>query len=879
MAQDQLAMMPPTAAHASVQGLSKGELHQIQQCERIVQFRDAILAGVHPKIKVPAHLTKQTPTAAIPSSSNPSTPAKDATGNTAQFSQRGNSQSLTSNAHYASLPGLGNPPPTNANLPARPYGSGKTEINPIFLEKSDDLIKAELQLQRQRLERALRDEVDQRRASMKASAQSEPLADFNLSDVLSKASTIVQASTSLPATASLAANNAAASDSFDENSYYSSQHNSPDSSLRSSRADREPDAAPQSKEPTAAEQPLNRQLQVQANQSTPSGLPSSLPHASATHQAQGQASTSIPRVAASEAEVARFDRYPSVGTTQRTEGGDHTGASRSGGGSGDASRSEESGIVGPDSAERSVPAASRQDLRDSLLARQPSPLIQVRAQNISPIAPQPAHISPLATANGSGVGARDMGISQGTTAQVAALRNEPNTISSPDSSPQGGRNGERRKGKKKKNNMGKKAARQAPEAEPYIKPEPRSPSPMSAPSFVRPSKRPRRQEEEEPRYAQSEHQFSRSYRGDEAGPVYETQEYRPRPVSQAVVASDYGYGREYVEDPRVPGTTEYIRRVQSPGVYAVHTAPGEVQATSPASVDRYGREPPRYYRDGYEVTRMSARPLADRGRSRSPVMRERGSPLMGPPKGPTTRVVVDPASGRRYYEPVPTIRQSVVPPLRPGEEVLYERAPLRAESRRPVPDQLDDDVLYQRTSPIYAPPRRVVTQPEYAVSDPHRAYRQREYSTRPIAPPPGEEYIQVRSGTERRVLDDAPREYMIRSTTARPAETIRYELPREYGRVQSVRPDQLPVQDYGAAAMYPEARREVIQPGARSYSVRPAAEPHLVRREYSARPIEQQYYGQPVPARGETEVAYVERPRVAPPEVYYPEEAPRQMYR
>ncbi|KAK1720721.1 LOW QUALITY PROTEIN: hypothetical protein BDP67DRAFT_500683 [Colletotrichum lupini] len=816
MAQGQLASLPPLA-NGTFSGLSRDELHQIQQYERIVQFRDAILAGSHSKIKVPAQLASQTSTPAIASSSNPSTPAKETNGSTAQVYQAGNLQSK--------------PAPANANLPARPFvGSGKTEINPIFLQKSDDLIKAEIQLQRQRLERALRDEVDQRRASMKASAQSEPLADFDLSDVLSKALTLVQAAAPSSVNATLAAANiSAASDSVDENSYYSSQVNSPDSSHRSSRGGNDAEVTAQTQKASTTGQPFEDQAQVQAKQKTQAGLQSSRLHASATHQPQGQALSSNPsqsRPVPSRPDAApEFSRYPSVGTTQRMDMGDNTGLSTSGGGSGNTSRSEESGVMDlDDSADRSVPAAGQQQLRESMLARQPSPLIQVRAHNISPLAPQPSHVSPLAMARGQAADAQDLTIPQGTTAQVAALRNEPNIISSPDSSPQGDRSGEKRKGKKKKN--GKRAARQAPD-EPYIKAEPRSPSPMNAPSFIRPQKRQRRQGDEEPRYAQPERQFSRSYREEGAAPMYDTQEYRPRPASQAAAIGDYG---EYIEEPRVISGAEYVRHVPSPGVYAVHAAPSEVYATSPASVDRYGREPARYYRD---VTRMSTRPMTDRARSRSPIMRERASPLMGPPKAP---VVVDPATGRRYYEP-PTV--SVAPsPLRPGEpEVIYERAPIRAESRRPGPPPRDDD----RTSPVYAAPRRVVTQPE-----------QRE----PMAPP-GQEFIPARGDMEqRRIIEEAPREYMMRATTARPAETA---LPREYGRVQSI-----PIQDYASAPMHPDPRREMIQPGPR---VRPA-EPQVLRREYSARPVEQQpYYGQP------PEVSYIDRP------VYYTDEASRPVYR
>ncbi|TDZ16607.1 hypothetical protein Cob_v010530 [Colletotrichum orbiculare MAFF 240422] len=849
MAHSELA--PTSAIAAQVPGLvlSKDDSHQIQQYERILQFRDAILAGAHPKIKLPTHLAKHTPSASA--SSNPSTPAKETSGVTPQKAQAENLPPFASSTPVASsLPGLGNLPPTNANLPQRSFGSRSTEINPIFLEKSDDLIKAEIQLRRQRLERALRDEVDQRRASQKASSQSEPLVDLDLSDVLSKALTLVQATSSLPANITLAAaNNSAASDSFDENSYYSSQHNSPDSSTRSYRVERGLGPASQAHLSSKPLQPPESESQTQRVQPD---LPVSHPPSSAAHQPQGRAPTLMPARAQAvldRPEPAPCDRSPSVGTTQRTQPGDTLGESTSG---------------------------DRQQRRnDSLLVRQPSPLIQVRAPNISLVAPQPSHVSPLATAGAAAVGVQGMNISQGTTAQVAALRNQPNIISSPDSSPQGGRNGDRRKGKKKKN-QNRKAARQAPEAEPYIKPEPRSPSPINAPSFVRPQKRQRRQVEDEPRYAQPERQPSRAYRDEGAASFYEGQDYRPRPASQMVMR-DYGYARSYVDDTRAPSGTEFVRQVQSPGMYAVHAAPSEIYATSPASTERY-REPARYYRDGYEVTRVSSRSHPDPERSRSPVMRERPSPQMGPPRAPPSRVVMDPVSGRRYFEPAGVVRPSVAPPpLRPGEpEMIYERPPVRAESRRPGLDPHDDEVLYQRTSPIYAAPRGVVTQPEYAASDPRRGHRQREYSTRPMVPPV-EDFVQVRSGTERRVVE-MPREYLMRATTARPPETERYDIAREYGRVQSVRPEQFPMQDYAAAPMHPEALRDVVQPGARSYSVRPAAEPHVLRREYSVRPAEhyQHYYGQPVPARGEAEVSYIERPRVAVPDVYYADELPRQ---
>ncbi len=107
-------------------------------------------------------------------------------------------------------------------------------------------------------------------------------------------------------------------------------------------------------------------------------------------------------------------------------------------------------------------------LLNAALAQRDSPL--VRAHNLSPIAPQPAHISPLAS---------------GAHAQVAALRRDlPATASSPESSSHGNKRAEKRNKQKKK--------RKATDVvTPYIKPEPISPEPMSAPALARPQKRQR----------------------------------------------------------------------------------------------------------------------------------------------------------------------------------------------------------------------------------------------------------------------------------------------------------------------------------------------------------------------------------------------------
>ena len=100
----------------------------------------------------------------------------------------------------------------------RPPASA-SEFNPVLLTKSDDLLRAEVALQRQRLEKVLRDQFEQKRLdSRKKPAPAEAKPDFDAAALLAKA---------VESTKSMAAKDDSASDSFDENSFYSSR--APDS--------------------------------------------------------------------------------------------------------------------------------------------------------------------------------------------------------------------------------------------------------------------------------------------------------------------------------------------------------------------------------------------------------------------------------------------------------------------------------------------------------------------------------------------------------------------------------------------------------------------------------------------------------------------------
>ncbi|KAH6607427.1 hypothetical protein Trco_003740 [Trichoderma cornu-damae] len=215
-------------AHAKAPAPTEEEAKEIQECQKIVQLGDAIISGNHPSIKIPPGLTALSD----PASGDARAPSKP--NEVDARPQAPEASSASTQAQNPSLP----QPPADADAKAadsqhsKPVGAGATEINPILLEKSDELVRAEIQLQRQRLERSLRDEVEQRRVSKQVHA--EPAVELDLPDVLAKAQTLVQ-STTIPfsAVGGLTANHEAATDSVDDNTFYSSQHETPESNLTS----------------------------------------------------------------------------------------------------------------------------------------------------------------------------------------------------------------------------------------------------------------------------------------------------------------------------------------------------------------------------------------------------------------------------------------------------------------------------------------------------------------------------------------------------------------------------------------------------------------------------------------------------------------------
>lgn len=868
-----------TREHVSlVASLTPDEVRELREYDKLLRFRDQVVGGSHPRIK-PTHLLGKTtqsinppsgPAAtrnAVPTAPSQPAAAKKAVNNDRPVinnlqAHQANQQRVQVNM-TSSLPGLG----TLSGVPTGPraLGSAKPEINPVLLEKSDDLIRAEIQLQRQRVERSLKEQLEQRRVANKASEQ---LAELDVADIMAKALSLVLATPPAQSTDDTAANAPASSDSFDDNTFYSSRHDTPESNMVSRLPDESGD------EEMRESSPYEPELDME-----PTGPPPALPAQSIPGVAPPQqpprlnTSAQVQQVSPSEMMVPGLSIGAGgrAGTYSQPQIPEASGALQSGSGS----RSEESSSAGNGQSSGGVHDFARvnERLLNQALARAPSP--RIYGHDLSPIAPQPTHAFPPAITRQSQLtAAESSGGAQAAPAQVAALRKQPSNASSPDSSPQGTRAARRKKNKKKKRKADRLAETSA--TSPYIKPEPRSPSPLTQ-QYARPQKR-QRQSQQQPLVIQDDEP-----RYEQAVSVEEgyQERYHPRVIRQERVvgyerADDYHrdepvlvtsprYERVYYDDYRAPSRSGYAAGPEPPQYVS-----REVRAVRPTSrvVEApYDDGGATYYRDVRAASRMSVRPpAAYTARSPSPVTYERPPATMPPPKAPPRRIIVD-AYGREYLEPArpaTVIREEVVSETRSPYELVL---PPRALSRRP--EAVDDDaVIYHPTSPAYAsvpPPRRVVTQPEYA-------YREAGSATNPSMPPPShhrDEYLPSRP-------ELPPREYIARSASVRPhpssMEPTRYDAvaaagPPLYERMPAdERPP--PARDYYRAASarpavdsgvgvsaryevpvgYEQVRGgayPVREPLLRSASVRPVAAAGY-ESEYGTRRVEYTSAGSPV---------------------------------
>ncbi|KAL2267527.1 hypothetical protein VTJ83DRAFT_4804 [Remersonia thermophila] len=822
--------------------LSADELVELREYGKLLRFRDTVLSGSHPRIKPPhlsakpAHPPKSqsspASSSAISSSAAPG-PSRPITGARAVDSRQvaDHARAAEANRQPAKMtmsvvPGLSTIASGSSGQQRAPE-SGRPRIDPVLLEKSDDLIKAEIQLQRQRIERSLKEQLDQRRPANKASEQ---FVDLDVADVLAKAMSLVQSTsaaaapptaTTTPAAQSTddTAANASASieNESDNDTFYSSRHDTPDSAVMASRLpDESADEEMREGSPYEPELDLEPSVPPGIAPAAPSGVPQPQQQQQQQQRQQQQQQANVTRAIPTASTIVVPGLSISASTSTRASQSQVTETSVPTQAGGDGARAEPTSQAG--AAQISgVYGAVRRDRSPGSGSGEPL----VRNHDLSPVAPQPTHLVPAAiTREPQPSAAGVAGVPQAAPAQVTALRNQPSNGSSPESSPHSGKAFEKKGGKKKKKRKADRLAGDAGVSQPYIKPEPRSPSPLT-PQYARPNKRQRQSQgqatdiqDEEPRYDQRmpaeqgtrEDGYQPRVIREERAVGYERPDgYRPRYGDEPVLVTSPRYERVYYQDYRPPPPPP---RYPEPDPYA----PSHVRMDRATSriVEAPYDDGATYYRHVQHSSRVSMRPSSHRGRSQSPVAYERPTTAMPPPRAPPRRIIVD-ENGREYLEPVrpaPVVREEVVVEQRGP----YERIPppSRAISRRPEPYD-DEATLYRPASPGYAHPRRVVTQPEY--------YREATSNPPPRAPV---EYLPSRP--------EPPREYISRPSSVRSVYE-RYPPPPPPPPPSALR------DYYRAASVYPAApaAHDVPPPPAARYEV-PAGYEHQPPPDYPPPP-------------------------------------------
>ncbi|KAL9046486.1 MAG: hypothetical protein Q9214_000686 [Letrouitia sp. 1 TL-2023] len=745
-------------------------------------------------------------------------------------------------------------------------------IDPVLLTKSEVLVKAELQQKRQRLERTLEEQLKNKKPLSKpTSFDQDAWPDFDVDDVLRKAQELVKPFK--PAESNVTNPIASSSDSFDENTFYSSQMND-STSEEAEKPERLPKRprtkpickyyldgvhCPYGEACTFSHDPSQKQRMegesVKAKDGESFGTDKPEKQAKSNPQSTPQQPlTSGKRDEKPMSQAERITRLEAQLRALRSENQDdsnHTGQNRA---REKLDAYEEPAYSPPDaippkqnwtnrqnpaSAERPNKQRTGMGQRPLSVEREygrrevpPSPFANdgkvIRNHITSPLAPQPARVSPLAVAKVSR-------ISQPQSSQLDTDYPSRGSVdtTSPVQSPRGRvhtlnprkRRRVRSSGDKVRNVMPRRTA-DSPDVR--IKDEPMSPPPYSRSLRVWQPHRP----EDEPIFTGS---TSTQYR-DRDGIIYEPRNIYPqRPMNVyseiELASSRQGHSIAPVYQPHSVYEEPELRRVVSmrqarlaEPLPSGHLSP-HVSSARASSQAYLPRQDPDFSRQYRASVHPMIHPHMNHEHTPSPVYREAGpSPTFIEPVAmapPPRRIIMD-QHGNRFIETPPDRERQ--PSLVPVNRQLEYAQPLITPAQRPSPAR----------DPV----------PIRSINEPRMVYRERSPAPPHVdfyphsGPTPIDRNMETTYSDERDVRHNGDVrlvEYREPRGNVRPVDRVaRVPSVRPAGKHQDAFPEYVPRE----SSVRPE-RAHMVSLNRGGEMVRPAGRPVSVRPDETyARPIE-----------------------------------------
>lgn len=836
-------------------GLSKEQRYELQELEKIMKLKDLVYNGSHPRVKIPAHLVSKqihapSTTVSAPlgparaSNLNSSPPQQTTTSNNVQPTSTATQQMIGRTVkNYNDDIEMGDTASVSSSTignAARKLLHGQTgtlneanatskpEMNTIFLKQFGHLTAEQIKAKRQQLERTLVEGLEQQAKDLySVDKLYAHLGGFlDVGEAFTRALALINnGAVNFGAT-----QNATASpnDSFGNSTFYSSEFETPDQ-RKSSLGRPEPGeilsrpASAHIQEGKVAQSPLPGRILIPSANPSSSHSSTILPSQNlpGLHQLpqRREIDTSfaspLPNRSRSVMSI-RSENTQQQGAT-RVFAQDNT---RRASGVQNAQDSGGAMVVDVDEPVQGHAGQTPQQTggaqRRSNTIEEPGSII---TNNLSPVAPQPVRLSPLATAKGPLLAQHDS-ILQSSLVTPLPARNEQNA------SVEGATALSNRK-RKQSDDEGRtsgdlNASGRNSSDTVFIKREPLSNSPTMPTSLPRPNKRPRQTLQqsggldydepafEEPRQHAPHNNRSRNGRGKGKGRGNGRQQYesRNRNVETRAIDLEESDNRQYLTEPRRDQSQQLIPRRDMDGAptsarpKAMYTGFDE-RVPSSINVDDRHVSP---VSPGYRGTQtVLTGPEFNVEAPFSPLRARRSSVMMAPPPRMRERIVID-EYGNQFVEQVQVVpRQAVLPQSRIVEPYYVDEMPPPRRVVRTVQAPLyDDDYVVETQERSYVQPRRVISVPDYQFEAP--SYRQREFSTVPVQ--------RSQMGDYR---DDPAAEAQHRAYSSRPVQVIRAPPADEYSRHE---------EDSFARPMQPPPRQVVYvdQPQIiRVGSVRPEA--------------------------------------------------------